>query len=234
MTGWMGLLEEKNYAAFSEGSFLSTDGMQSKIERYAPDLPADLFGVIHEIDASFAERSGLQNIMMGKGEAGIRSGKQTSELARLGSARIKKRALVIEDALENMATLYLKCMQKYDPKQYLDDKGNPFIAEQFTNNYVVKVDAHSNSPIFVEDAKSLAAEMLQLGVITKERFIDMIDPPEKEIIRRELKEMEASQAAAAKAQQESEQKAELAKEQAKHQPEQGQGGGGILDRIRGK
>ena len=204
LTGFLGLLEEKNYASFSEGSFLATDGMQTKIERFAPDLPNDLFSVIHEIDASFAERSGLQNILMGKGEAGVRSGRQTTELARLSSARIKKRALVVEDALEKMATLYLKCMQKYDDREFRDDKDNPFIAEQFTHNFVVKVDAHSNSPLFVEDAKSDAAEMLQLGIITKERYIDMVNPPEKEIMRRELKEAEAKAAAAQQAQQQQE------------------------------
>ena len=215
LTGFMGLLEEKDYAAFSDGSYLSTDGMQTKIERFAPDLPNDLFGVIHEIDSSFAERSGLQNILMGKGEAGVRSGRQTTELARLSSARIKKRALVIEDALEKMATLYLKCMQKYDAREFRDDKDNPFIAEQFTHNFVVKVDAHSNSPLFVEDAKSEAAEMLQLGIITKERYIDMVNPPEKEIMRRELKEAEAKAAAAQQAQQQAEQAAEQQKESQK-------------------
>ena len=193
LTGYMGLLEEKDYAAFSNGSFISTDGMQTKVERFAPDMPRELFEVIHEIDASFAERSGLQNILMGKSESGVRSGRQTTELARLSSARIKKRALVVEDALEKMATLYLKYIQKHDPREFLDDKGNPFVAEQFTHQFTVKVDAHSNSPLFIEDQKALATEMLQMGVISKERFLDMLDPPEKEILRRELKVLEAQQ-----------------------------------------
>lgn len=217
LTGYMGLLDEKNYAAFSEGSFLSTDGMQTKIERFAPDLPNDLFGVIHEIDAAFAERSGLQNILMGKSEVGVRSGRQTTELARLSSARIKKRALVVEDALEKMATLYARILQKYDTKEYLDDDGVTFVAEQFTKTYVVKVDAHSNSPLFVEDMHALAGEMLQLGVITKERYIDMIDPPEKEILRRELKEAEAKAKQEAAAAQKAEQESEMKKEAMKHQ-----------------
>ncbi len=193
LTGFMGLLEEKDYSAFSEGSFISTDGMQTKVERFAPDMPRDLFEVIHEIDASFAERSGLQNILMGKSETGVRSGKQTSELARLSSARIKKRALIVEDSLEKMATLYLKYIQKHDPREFLDDSDNPFVAEQFTHQFTVKVDAHSNSPLFIEDQKALAAEMLEMGVISKERFLDMLDPPEKEILRRELKVLEAQQ-----------------------------------------
>ena len=210
MTGWMGMLEEKQYAAFSEGSYISTDGMQSKVERYEPKMPTDVFAEVKEIDAQFAEQSGLQNILMGKGETGVRSGKQTSELARLSSARIKKRALVVEDALEGMATLYLKLMRKNDPTIYMDEKKQEFVANQFTEHFVVKVDAHSNSPLFVEDLKSLAMEMLQAHCITRERFIQIISPPDKELIIRELKIIEQKEAEA--------QKAEQAAEAAKNQP----------------
>ena len=194
MTGWMGLLEEKQYAMFSEGSYISTDGMQSKIERFEPKLPTDLFAELKEIDLMFAERSGLQNILMGKGETGVRSGRQTSELARLSSARIKKRALVVEDALEGMATLYLKLMQKYDATEYTDDKGHAFVADQFTEHFVVKVDAHSNSPLFIEDQKSLAVEMLEAHAIDRARFVEMLSPPDKELILRELKVLEQKEA----------------------------------------
>ena len=212
MTGWMGLLDEKQYAAFSEGSYLSTDSMQSKVERYEPKMPPDLFAEIREIDAAFAERSGLQNILMGKGEVGVRSGRQTSELARLSSARIKKRALIVEDALEAMATLYLKYKQKYDKTKYLDDQGNPFIAEEFSSHYVVKVDAHSNSPLFVEDQHALAAEMLQVHAISRERYIEIISPPDKELILRELKVIEKQEAEQQKQQMQIEQQKNAPKE----------------------
>ena len=205
MTGWQGIMDEKQYAVFSEGSFLSTDSMQAKIERHEPKLPADLFNEIREIDAAFAERSGLQNILMGKGETGVRSGSQTSTLAKLSSARIKKRALVVEDALEAMATLYLKIMQKYDPTIYQDADKNEFVADQFTSSFVVKVDAHSNSPLFVEDANALASEMLQLKIITRERFVEIISPPDKELIIRELKVIEAKEKEAQEAAQKAEQ-----------------------------
>ena len=211
LTGWMGLVEEKQYAMFSEGSYISTDGMQSKIERFEPKIPNDIFAEVKEIDAMFAERSGLQNILMGKGETGVRSGRQTSELARLSSARIKKRALIVEDALEGMATLYLKLMQKNDPTIYMDEKNQEFVANQFTHQYVVKVDAHSNSPLFVEDLKALAGEMLEAHCITRERFIEIIAPPDKELILRELKVIEKKEAEAQQAQQQ----AEAAKHQQK-------------------
>lgn len=214
MSGY-GIMDEKYYAAFSEGGLLSPldgIGMQGKVERFAPQIPTDIYGIIHEIDQSFNEHSGLPNTLQGKGDTQVRSGKQASELSRLGSARIKRRSLVEEDSLEKIATLYLKLMQIYDTTVYTDDAGVAFTANQFTNDYVVKVDAHSNSPIFVEDKKELAFELFNQQIITAERVLEMIDAPDKEIMKRELKELQA-QKQAAHAEQE---KFELAKDAAKH------------------
>lgn len=206
-SGFGATADEKMYALFSEGG-LFTDGGQGvqagKLQRHPPELPADLFTVLREIDQAFSDHSGLPNTIQGKGEVGVRSGKQTSELARLGSARIKKRALIIEDSLEKMATLYLKLMQHFDKTTYQDETGASFVADQFTSDFVVKVDAHSNSPIFVEDKKELAFSMLEAKLITRERAVEMIDPTDKSIIKRELKTIEAQEAAEAKAQQEAE------------------------------
>jgi len=114
-----------------------------------------------------------------------------SQLARLGSSRAKKRALIVEDSLEKVATLYLKLMQAYDPTHYKDTEGVPFIAEQFTNDYVVKVDAHSNSPIFTEDTKQLAFNLFKAGAIDKESLLDMVEAPGKQLLIQRLKKMEA-------------------------------------------
>lgn len=212
----MGIPDEMAYALFCEGGLLAdkTGGMggQADVKRFAPIIPPDIFSVIHEIDAAFSEHSGLPPTVQGKGDTGVRSGSQTSQLARLGSSRIKKRSLTIEDALELLATLYLRIMQKYDATVYNDDKGEPFTADQFTNDFVVKVDAHSNSPIFIEDKKELAFSMLQAHMISRARAIDMIDPPDKSIIIREVAEIEKKEQAA----QAEKEKAMLAIQQAKH------------------
>jgi hypothetical protein len=210
-----GILEEKLYGMFSEGGMLSPMdgvGMNGKVERFKPDISPDIYGMIHEIDQSFNEHSGLPNTLQGKGDTQVRSGKQASELSRLGSARIKRRSLVEEDSLEKIATLYLKLMQKYDTAVYYDENGIAFTAEQFTEDYVVKVDAHSNSPIFIEDKKELAFELFNLKIISAERVLEIIDAPDKEIMKRELKEIQAQQSAAHK----EEEQFELKKDAAKH------------------
>ena len=195
LIGFTGILDEKNFALNRAGGLLSTDMPNAKVEKLAPTMPPDLFVEMREIDAMFEEASGVGNVLQGKGEAGVRSAGHASQLARLGSSRVKKRALIIEDSLEKLATLYLKCMQLYDDTHFKDTHGVPFIAEQFTKEFTVKVDGHSNSPIFTEDTRTLAFNLLKAGAIDKKSLLDLIEPPMKEELLERLKQMEAKQAA---------------------------------------
>ena len=194
LIGFTGILEEKNFALNRAGGLLSTDMPNAKVEKLAPTMPPDLFTELREIDAMFEEASGVGNVLQGKGEAGVRSAGHASQLARLGSSRVKKRALIIEDSLEKLATLYLKAMQIYDDTHFKDTHGVPFIAEQFTKEFTVKVDGHSNSPIFTEDTRTLAFNLLKAGVIDKKSLLDLIEPPMKEELIERLKKMEEKQA----------------------------------------
>ena len=213
LIGFTGILDEKNFALNRAGGLLSTDMPNAKVEKLAPTIPPDLFKEIDKIDAMFEEVSGIGNVLQGKGEAGVRSSGHASQLARLGSSRAKKRALVIEDSLEKVATLYLKCMQVYDPTHFTDMEGRKFIAEQFTKDYTVKVDAHSNSPIFMEDMRQLAFNLYEAKVIDKESLLDLLEPPMKQLLKDRLKKMESKEAEAAQQKQAQEQPKPPPKEQ---------------------
>jgi len=193
-SGISGIVDEKYMALNRAGTFIASDMPGGKVDRLSPDMPANLFEVIHEVDEMFAEASGISNVLSGKGESGVRSQGHASQLARLGSARIKKRALVIEDSLEKVATLYLKLMQVYDDTHFQDTNGKKFIAEQFTKDFTVKVDAHSNSPIFTEDLKQLAFNLFKTGSIDKESLIDLVEPPMKQLLIEKLQKREKEQA----------------------------------------
>lgn len=195
LTGFTGILDEKNFALNRAGGLLASDMPNAKADRLAPQIPGDLYESIHEIDAMFMEASGISNVLSGRGESGVRSTGHASQLARLGSSRAKKRALIVEDSLEKVATLYLKLMQVYDNTHFKDLDNNSFIAEQFTRDYVVKVDAHSNSPIFTEDLRQLAFNLFKAQAIDKESLLDLLEPPMKQHLKDKLKKMEAKQAA---------------------------------------
>ena len=194
LTGFTGILDEKNFALNRAGGLLASDMPNAKAERLAPDMPSSLFEVIHEVDNMFSEASGISSVLQGKGESGVRSSGHASQLARLGSSRAKKRALIIEDSLEKVATLYLKLMQAYDKTHFKDEDGHPFIPEQFTKDYVVKVDAHSNSPIFTEDLRQLAFNLFKAKAIDTESLLDLLEPPMKQLLKDKLKKKEAASA----------------------------------------
>jgi len=194
MIGFTGILDEKNFALNRAGGLLATDMPNAKVEKLAPQMPGDLFEVIREVDQMFAEASGITSVLSGRGETGVRSQGHASQLARLGASRAKKRALIIEDSLEKVSTLFLKAIQVYDDTKLVDSEGLKFIPEQFTKNYVVKVDAHSNSPIFTEDLRQLAFNMFKAGAIDKESLIDLLEPPMKQLLKEKLKRNEEKQA----------------------------------------
>lgn len=214
------------------------DAGSAKIETLKPDMPQDAFAEVREFERLFNEASGIPGLLQGQGQPGVRSKGQTDIMARLGSGRIKKRAMIIEESLDDLATLMLKMIQAYDERtmRYVSTEAKKevdFVASQFTGDFTVKVDSHSMSPVFIEDNKQLAFELLEAGVITKERLVEMISPMMKQQIKEELKVIDAAQ----QQQKAQEQQAEIEKEKAKHpetaaqeQPQKQ----GLLRRILGR
>jgi hypothetical protein len=211
LMGWNGMLDEKAYALFTEGGVLSNDQPGSKIERYYPTIPSDTFAEIREIDRMFDEASAMSNVLSGRGETGVRSKGHAAELARLGSSRPKQRALIIEDSLEKVATLYLKLDQQHDDTPLHDSHDQKFISEQFTKDYTVKVDAHSSSPVFMEDMRAIAFDLAKMKAIGRASLLRLVRPPMLQELLIDLEKMEKAEAAQAAAQLEVEQQKTVAK-----------------------
>jgi hypothetical protein len=225
LEGFSGPIDEIDLALDKAGGTVPLgDNPMAKVNLLKRDVPSDLWADVREIDEMFSEAAALPPLLQGRGESGVRSGRQTSELSRLGSSRIKKRALIVEDCLEFFATKGFKAMRKYHPDKYQTEptkpgvKPMPFILAQVDEGLIVKVDAHSNSPLFVEDQKALAGEMLETKSIDRASFIEMLNPPMKDVLLRRLKTIEAKEIAAAKANADHEQQIEAQKHQPKPPP----------------
>lgn len=198
-SGFNGITDEIALAFDSPDGQVQSDMPSAKVDSMAPAIPADLFNDIDRLDAMFDDTSGINNVMEGKGEAGVRSSGHASQLARLGSSRVKKRAMIIEDCLEKLATLTLQIKQVFDDREYREEgkDGQKFIAAQFTNDFVVKVDGHSNSPIFVEDQTQIAFELVKVNAITKKRLLELVTVPMREQLIHDLEtEIQPAEAAA--------------------------------------
>ena len=200
--GMSGDMDEVALALNSEDGLVLEDNPSAKLDVHQPEIPDDLFASIKEIDLMFEEVSGINNIMQGRGEVGVRSTGHASQLAKLGASRAKRRALIIEDCLEQEATLILKIKKRYDKRRFradgpADKPGEEFIAAQFTDDFIVKVDAHSNSPIFMEDQEQKAVELFKLKAIDRESLLEMVEVPQRDLLIDRLKTKIEPQEAAA-------------------------------------
>lgn len=200
-TGMGGIADEKLLALRRAGGRLSMTSPTAKVEMHAPKMPENVFASMGELDKMFDDTAGIGHILQGKGESGVRSKGQADLMARLGSSRPKMRATVVEESAEEVATLMLRTVQESSEQRFTADvqvEGQKltFIAAQFTTDYEVRVDAHSSSPIFVEDRKHDAVQMLEAGVIDGATFLDMFDPPDVQALKERFKVIQAQKAAA--------------------------------------
>jgi hypothetical protein len=194
-SGFGGINDEKAAAFGYPGSTISDPTPNAKVEFLAPDLPNDLWQEIIMIQNMFNDVSGLSDVLQGKGEAGVRSKAQTDTLAKLGSARIKSRAQTVEGNLEEIGALIVNLMKAKDDHRYLlNDKVTPFTAAQFTKDFQVHVDAHSASPVFVDDHVQLALALKKLGVIDSLSTLELTKPPKLDLLKQRLKQVELARA----------------------------------------
>lgn len=202
-TGFMGDQAEIAETLDSPSGLVITDTPNAKMDVHQPTIPQDLFREIREIDDQFGDTSGISAINEGKGEQGVRSAGHAAQLSKLGASRAKDRAMVIQDSLEKQATLYVQVMRRYDDRQYREEStdgrpGNQFLLSQFTENFVAKVDSHSSSPIFTEEAQGLAFDLFKVKAIDREDLLDLVPVPKRELLQQKLKnKIEPQEAAAA-------------------------------------
>jgi hypothetical protein len=182
--------DELALALDTPGGLGTVDSPAADFKKVAPELPADLWHDISQLDAMFDDLSGLTAINQGKSAQGVRSEKQASTMSNLGSARIRDRSLVVEDSLDECATMIIEIMKKYDarPMREESEEGAVFQAEQFTDDYEAKVDGHSSSPIFAENYEQKAFSLLEHKVIDREELLDLIDVPMRAALKKKLRE----------------------------------------------
>jgi hypothetical protein len=201
VTGGTGITEEKLLALYSAGGQVSFPTPNAKVNTHEPKMPEDVFAEMQQIDGMFDDIAGISHILQGRGEAGVRSKGQVDLMARLSSSRPKKRALTIEGSAEDLAHNQLLLTQEHSAHRFevtVGGKPWPFTAEQFTRDYVVKVDGHSSSPIFVEDRKHDAVTLLEAKAIDRSTVLEMFDPPNVQDLQERLKVIEQKEAEAQK------------------------------------
>lgn len=196
-SGFLGLNEEKIQAFGAAGTYLFDSLPQAKMETFAPDMPPDLFAEIKEISNLFLEASGLTEVMAGRSEQGVRSRQHASELKKSGSGRIKKAALAVEGPLVRFGDKALKLKMAHDDKELRagpddQDKVTKFFAAD-VKDVRMRIDGHSHSPLFGDEAESMAVLLKKSQAIDNEDFIRLLNPPSRDNLLHALQRRERKQ-----------------------------------------
>jgi hypothetical protein len=189
------------------GGMLSEANPNFKVQNLGPDLPTGLWESLHEIEGMFRTMGGFTPSMSGLGDQGVRSNSQVESLIAVGSPEIKDRALLVEEAVEEMGGLALDILKAKDPTRYVamlmpgeqsivaeiakyDDnvvevpvKGMqpiPFLLAQLSDDLSVRVDSHSSSPAFAHETQQLMFALAKIGAASPEEVVARVHPPNEQ------------------------------------------------------
>jgi hypothetical protein len=169
------------------------------INDLTPKFPPEAIPLLDKLIQIIEMISGLDNILSGRGESGVRSGLQTSTLLKTAGQRLKDRSLLVERQCAAAGDLRLSMMQYKDGRNYWtnpkDIEGSTFLLSDLPDDRRVVVDSHSTSPIFAEDHEKLTVGGLKLGLLDPESAIEMMPFQNKDILLTRLRAKQEKDAA---------------------------------------
>lgn len=203
-SGFMGLTDEKMEAFGGADTYLFDQMPQATVKELHPEMPPDLFADFNQISGLFLEASGLTEVLSGRGEQGVRSRQHAQELRKTGGGRIKRTALKLEPSLVRIGDIGLKLKMKNDDQEIIPEpdehgKADPFLPVQIASDVHMRIEGHSHSPLFSDDAKQDAVILKKVNAISNEMFVRMLNPPNRDSILHDQRALAKRQAAAARA-----------------------------------
>jgi hypothetical protein len=193
MSGFNGVSDEKAAAVMRRGGLLaSSQASGGKVDLLTPNVSEVSFQIINDIDQMFQNTLGLTDVMQG-GQGGARSGAQAKSMTDAGTGRLTRRLQQVERAVAEGAALLMGLARRYDDTVLLDDDDQTYLLGQVPSDVMVEVVSHSSSPLFAGRATQEAVQLMEMGIIDKEDFLDLADPPMAEAIKIRLKARDKSQ-----------------------------------------
>ena len=194
-SGMMGTTDEKMDALGGPGTWALEQLPGAKLEMLRPPVVPDLFVEFKEIGAIFLEASGLTEMLMGRGEQGVRGEKQAKKMMTTGSGRIRKVAVGLEESLVKLAEIGVKLIQRNSTERMRTDAGEVLLPAQVAERRCrIRVAGHSHSPLFADESKDTAFALFKAQAIDREMLVSMLNPPNRDaIIHRLRKRVQAEQ-----------------------------------------
>jgi len=195
--GMSNLDGEKSKRFRLPGGDITSSMPNAKVTPVTPPPKVDEFGFIDQVDNMFARQSALPKVNIGGMEAGVRTEDQLMALAMLGSGPTMRRAMIVKSAAERLATYMLRLHRQVLGRTLKTHEGAEFYLSQISGEIAARVWANSTSPLYVQQTFQKATAAKQLGAIDNESYLDYLDLPNINVLKRRAREMGEGQAAAA-------------------------------------
>lgn len=202
------------------GGYLSDTNPNTKIETFTQAVPPDVWQSLHEIEQMFNDMAGFPPVLQGKGESGVRAQGHAETLTRNAAPRFKDRALLVERDVEGLGggaldILKAKSEEKLHcwlPKEAAGPYGEVasglelepppakgyvavgFLLDNLDDDMRVGVDAHSGSPAFLGETRSLIFDLAKVGAINGNYMLEHLGAPSPEQAITDLEEKNANEA----------------------------------------
>lgn len=195
-SGFMGgVSDEKAAAVMRRGGLLANSQTPSaKVDLLTPSINELSFTEIGEIDQMFNETLGLTSALQGISTGGERGGEHAKTVMSAGAGRLTRRMMNVERSVAQGAAILLAMARRYDDTVLVTDEGVKFTMAMLPGDASIEVATHSASPLFANQAEQLAAQLMEMGVIDKEDFLDLADPPQAQALKQRLRKREKRQA----------------------------------------
>lgn len=206
--GMGGLSDEIDMALNRAGGTAYIGQPGATITEMDRSVPPEALAILETIRDTFYDYSSMRPSMFGKqDQQGARTEGIASQFMRVGAAPIRRVALTVEKQIEEIASLLYLFKRKYEDEKLSSPNGQTFLLAEFPEDARIKVDGHSQCPLFVEDNMRKAESLMRYGVLTPSTFVDLTHPEMKGLIKFRLRKIEmAKMVAAAVVQKQQEQK----------------------------
>jgi len=191
-------MNDERYEQLKNDGWIAEAIPGAKGEDLTPPMPPGAFDELKEIIGFFDEAAGFDNVLSGKREPGVRAGTHFQGLVRTASPRLRDRAIRIERQLTEVAEKMLWLMAEKDARAHWTEAEDPehksdFYLSQLPPDTRVLVDGHSASPVYEQDHANMAAFALKAGAIGPEELLDLLQLPNKDMLKEKLRAREAAQ-----------------------------------------
>jgi hypothetical protein len=201
-------VNQNAYAKLKQpGGYLSDSSPNAKMEELGKAIPQDVWISLDRINAMFDMVGGFPAVARGEGEGSVRSQGHAETLLRVGSARHKHPALLVERSVEEVGGICLDLLKArcpdilcawvmpgiksleiaspadVDPSLEPPVDGMQQVRFQFhhlSDSAKVTVDSHTSSPAFNQDAKQTAFALNARGAESPELLVETLHPPHEE------------------------------------------------------